>query len=52
MTTWERRIDRALPLAIVAVALVGAVGWGIQGRWIETSTALVIVVSLGWMAVS
>ena len=52
MTTWEQRIERGFPLAIVAVALVGAVGWGLQHRWTEMSTALVLAVSLGWMAVS
>ena len=50
MTTWEQRIERGFPLAIVLVALVGATGWASQGRWIETSTALVIALSLGWMA--
>ncbi len=50
--TWEERVDRAFPMAIVAVALVGAVGWGRQDRWIEVGTALVIALSLGWMAAS
>ena len=52
MTTWEQRIERGFPLAIVLVALVGAVGWGFQHQWIQVGAALVIAVSLGWMAVS
>ena len=52
MTTWEQRIERGFPLAIVLVALVGAVGCGLQHRLIEAFTALVIALSLGWMAAS
>ena len=50
--SWDEKVERGFPLAILLVALVGAVGWAVQGRWVETGTALVIALSLGWMAVS